>query len=264
MKLKKLLSLFVVLGLGMMMAAGCASRKPFEIRDITMSEAASKMDEKETFVLMFERDNCPYCQALNDYIEKTKGEHPDTVIYRVDATSFELFREQEGDMALISNSDDGKELLKRFPYYLYTPAIYLIQEGVPTQVGVGFDETNDTVSVWEVTSTINWDQAEAVNVWDFIARGQAQDAQNSNLTENEAAKEAAGDETAGEDQPADNEDQPTEETTQEDQAAEEINPETGDGQLNDSEEDDTVTDTPLVDEVEDSPLEDAPQEAETE
>lgn len=66
-----------------------------------------------------------------------------------------MYRENEGDMTLISNTDDGKALLSRFPYYLYTPAIYLIKDGVPESVGVGFDESKGTVSVWDTNSTIN-------------------------------------------------------------------------------------------------------------
>ncbi len=191
MKFKKLLGMFLVCVLGLVMIGGCSSQKPFEIRDITMSEAAKMMDEKQTFVLLFERDNCPFCSAMNEYIEKTKGEHPDLLVYRVDATSFELYRENEGDTTLISNSDDGKELLRRFPYYLYTPAIYLIKDGNPLSVGVGFDESKGTISVWDTGSTIQWDQSQPEDLYSFIAKGQASAAASENTENKDDAENQA-------------------------------------------------------------------------
>lgn len=174
MKLKRAISSLVVLFLGLFMIAGCSSQKPFETKDVSMSEAAQMMDEGQTFVLLFERDNCPFCSAMNEYIEKTKKEHPGLTVWKVDATSFEMYRENEGDMTLISNTDDGKALLSRFPYYLYTPAIYLIKDGVPESVGVGFDESKGTVSVWDTNSTIQWDQSKPEDLWTFIEKGQPQ------------------------------------------------------------------------------------------
>lgn len=163
----------LVCSLMVLTLGACASGQPFEIKDISMKEASQMMDDKETFVLLFERDNCPFCAALNDYIEKTKSEHPNLVVYKVDVTDFELYREQEGDMTLISENEQGKELLKRFPYYLYTPALYLIKDGKPVQAALGFDENNGTVSLWDVNSTIQWDQAAQEDVWKVIENGQA-------------------------------------------------------------------------------------------
>ena len=222
MKIRKLLSMVLSLVLGMVLISGCSSQTPFEIKDITMSEAASMMDEKQTFVLLFERDNCPFCNALNEYIEKTKGEHPNLTVYKVDPTSFELYREKEGDMTLISNTEDGSLLLERFPYYLYTPAIYQIKDGEPVRVGVGFDDSKGSVSIWDTTSTINWDEAKTEDVWSYIEAGQP-------------LSDKSGEKTKSEDGKTD-EDSKSEEDAQNDDASQEENPEEGEPVSDDASE----------------------------
>ncbi len=178
MNWKRLIKIFAAFCLTLTFAA-CAGeqRAPFEIRDITMDEVAQKMDGGETFTLLVERDNCPFCAALNEYMEETKDEHPGITVYRLDTTDFELFREQEGDMTLISTTDQGQAFLSRFPYFLYTPAIYRIQDGKPIDVGVGYDESRQAVSLWNVDTTIDWNQSKPIGVWEFL-EGENPDAQS--------------------------------------------------------------------------------------
>ncbi|MCF0259269.1 MAG: hypothetical protein HUJ54_05365 [Erysipelotrichaceae bacterium] len=156
----------------LLMVAGCSNAVPFEIKTVTVDEVAQKMANRETFVLQVERENCPFCAATDAYLDETQKEHPNTVLYRLDSTSFELMREQEGDMTLISKTEEGRKFLDLFPYFLYTPTVYLIKDGTPVSAGIGYDEKNHTFSEWNVDSTINWDEAKPVDVWEFIARGQ--------------------------------------------------------------------------------------------
>ena len=171
MKRMKFAALFFALL--MMVTAGCSNAVPFEIKTVTVDEVAQKMENKETFVLQVERENCPFCAATDAYLEETMKDHPNMVLYRLDSTAYELMREQEGDMTLISKTEEGRKFLSLFPYFLYTPTVYLIKDGTPVSAGIGYDEKNHTFSEWNVDSTINWDEAKPVDVWEFIARGQA-------------------------------------------------------------------------------------------
>ena len=161
--------LFVLLGL-MLFIAGCSSESvtPFEMEDITLEQLETMMDDKQSFFLLVERDACPFCSALNAYIDQTKGQYGDVHLYRLDSTDFELYRENEGDMTLISINSQGQTFLARFPYFLYTPAIYKIENGQPVSAGIGYDSNRHTISSWGVDSTINWNEAKPVELWTFL------------------------------------------------------------------------------------------------
>lgn len=171
------------LGLFVCTAMACAQStadqtRPFEIKDIDMAQLEQMMNDKETFVLIAERDNCPFCTALNEYLEQTKADHTGVIVYRIDTTDFHLMREKEGDMTLISDTEDGQEFLSLFPYFLYTPTLYQIQEGKPVQAALGYDEQQATVSLWSPDSSIDWNEAKPVGVWGFLNDGQSSSSQN--------------------------------------------------------------------------------------
>lgn len=175
--LHKFLAVFMVAGL-VLAATGCSSQAnnmgPLEMKEIDMDQLGKMMDDKETFTLVVERDECTFCKAMNEYLEQTKSEHSGVYnVYKLNTTNFELFRENEGDMTLISSTEQGKEFLARFPYFLYTPAIYKIEEGKPVDAGIGYDESRHTVSNWTVDSTIDWNQAKPVDVWTFLGSSNA-------------------------------------------------------------------------------------------
>ncbi|WP_276886081.1 hypothetical protein [Allobaculum stercoricanis] len=154
---------------------GCANgqdaNKELEIKEINMEVLQEMIADKETFTLMVERDNCPFCNSMNTYLEETKADHKGQYnVYRLDTTDYELYREAEGDMTLISSTEEGKQFLSIFPYFLYTPSIYKIEEGLPVDVGIGYDEANYTISNWNVDSTINWEQARPIDVWTYLAQ----------------------------------------------------------------------------------------------
>lgn len=171
--MKKIAALLMglILCIGMS-ACSTSGTKAFEIKKIDMSELQTMLDEKQTFTLLVERDECTFCAAMNSYIEETKAEHTGLVVYEIDITDFHLMREQEGDMTLISDTEDGKAFLKVFPYFLYTPTMYHIVDGEPVQAGIGYNETDGTFNIWDVDSTIDWDTSAAESVWLFIEEGQ--------------------------------------------------------------------------------------------
>ena len=85
--MKKLLTIFCafVLCIGLV---GCSSKEPFEIKKITATKLQKKLDHKDSFVLIIERENCPYCESLQEYIKQTKDEHPNLVLYKIDSTNY--------------------------------------------------------------------------------------------------------------------------------------------------------------------------------
>lgn len=159
--------------------AGCSdssnakpAEKEFEIIPVNITQLKEMLDNKDTFVLEVERENCPFCNAMKDYLDSTKDEHKGLTLYQLDSTDYQLMRMQEGDMTLVSQNDSGKAFLELFPYFLYTPTLYQIKDGVPVNAGIGYDEVNATVSEWGVDSSIDWAAAKPVNVWSFIKDGQ--------------------------------------------------------------------------------------------
>ena len=68
--MKKLLTIFCafILCIGLV---GCSSKEPFEIKEITATKLQKKLDHKDSFVLIIERENCPYCESLQEYIKQT-------------------------------------------------------------------------------------------------------------------------------------------------------------------------------------------------
>lgn len=177
--MKKIMALLlVVLSVA---AAGCfgSSKKPFELIDISMSELDQKMEEGNTFVLLVEREGCAFCKAMNEYMDQTSQEHPDTVVYHLDTTDYELYREEPEALTLASSTEDGKRLLEIFPYFLYTPALYSFEDGKPIRGAFGYDEEKNTVSLWNLDSSIDWNSAQAVPVWSFIDSAQPGDSAKS-------------------------------------------------------------------------------------
>ena len=85
--MKKIITLLCtfVLCIGLV---GCGSKTPFEIKGISATKLQKKLDNKDSFVLIIERENCPYCEALQEYIDKTKDEHPNLVLYKIDSTDY--------------------------------------------------------------------------------------------------------------------------------------------------------------------------------
>ena len=160
-----------VMGLVMtLLISGCSSPKtPFEIKDITVQKMKEKMDKQESFLFVVVRENCPYCEQLEEYIEKSKQEHPELVIYRLDATDFELYKENDEATQLHAKAQQGIEFLDLAPFFFYTPTFYAVEDGVIRSSAVGFEPDTLVVNVWErLDQVVDFDKAEKEDVWDYI------------------------------------------------------------------------------------------------
>lgn len=165
----------VKLGLCITMMAvlvACTNKAEFKKESITATKLQEKLDNKDSFFLMIERENCGFCEAIEDYIEETKDENPGYTIYSLDSTDFNFKRDDEKDMTLESGTADGKILLDMAPYFLYTPTIYVIKDGKAILAGIGFDHTTGEISVWDTESTIDFEKAKSQNLWDFLKENQ--------------------------------------------------------------------------------------------
>lgn len=169
--LKKFI-LFLCIFCCMTALAGCSPGKGFQEIEITASQLQEKLENQENFVVIVEREGCGYCEALDAYIEETSAEHAGLILYKLDSTDFDLKREKEGDMTLISGTEDGNILLNMAPYFLYTPSLYIIQKGKAVQAGIGYNDSTHEVSLWDVDSTIDFEQARTQEFWSFLESGQ--------------------------------------------------------------------------------------------
>lgn len=165
--MRKLLSILCTLTLLIGLVA-CSSQEPFQKEEISAKQLQKKIDKKASFIFMVERDGCTYCKKLNKYIEKTQDEHKGLKVYVLDSTDFGFQKESEESKKLISSTENGQILLDLAPYFLYTPAIYVIKKGKVDQVGVGYNEQNATVALWNNDSTVDFTSAEYEEFWDFI------------------------------------------------------------------------------------------------
>ena len=59
----------------LVLLSGCSSQEAFQEVEIDAKELQEKLDDKEDFVVIVEREGCSYCEALDAYIEETKQEH---------------------------------------------------------------------------------------------------------------------------------------------------------------------------------------------
>ncbi|MEF2782154.1 MAG: hypothetical protein U0N20_03570 [Clostridium sp.] len=114
------------------LVSGCSSQEqePGKILEIGIEDAFSKMDNKDTFLLLVSRDKCYYCQLMEKMLDETIEDHP-TVIYNVkmdDSTTDKLYADHD--------------LLKtRLEKPGTTPHVYYIKDGEVEADMTGFDES---------------------------------------------------------------------------------------------------------------------------
>lgn len=147
---------------------GCGAKTPFEIKEISATKLQKKLDNKESFVVIIERENCPFCEALQEYIDKTKDEHPNLILYKIDSTDYGFSKVSSDSKQLKSSTEDGKIILDMAPYFLYTPTLYVIQNGKAKHAGIGYNENDNSISLWDVDSTIDFDNADTQEFWEFL------------------------------------------------------------------------------------------------
>lgn len=148
--------------------SGC-QKAEFKEVDVSAHEVESMIEKKESFKLLVEKENCPFCEQLNAYLDENKAGQSVTV-YRIDTTNFEFMRTNAEDTTLVSDTEEGQTFLKLFPYFLYTPTIYTIEEGKVIDAAIGFNGDHDTMSLWNVDSSIDWDKAEEIGVWEYLEK----------------------------------------------------------------------------------------------
>ena len=146
---------------------GCGKPKDYEEVVVTMDEVHDMMEHQKDFFLLVERKNCPFCEKIHEYIDKTKQEHPGIKVYVLDTSDFK-FSKKKDEEVLSSKTKEGKLFLKSFPYFMYTPTIYKIQEGDAVEAGVGFDEATKQVKIWDVDSVADFDKAYSRYVWLYL------------------------------------------------------------------------------------------------
>ena len=147
---------------------GCQKQEPYQEIEVSMSDIKTKIDNKETFSFMVIRDGCDFCDSLHSYIEETKNEHTNITLYVVDSTDFKFQRDEDTGM-LYTDNEDGDYLLSLSPYFLYTPTIYCVDQGEIEILGIGFNDSTKTISLWDNESSIDFNEADTVDFWDFIA-----------------------------------------------------------------------------------------------
>lgn len=54
------------------------------------------------------------------------------------------------------------------PYFLYTPTLYVIENGKAKHARIGYNESDHSISLWDVDSTIDFDLADTQDFWEFL------------------------------------------------------------------------------------------------
>lgn len=139
-----------------------------KLKKLRQQNYRKKLDHKDSFVLIIERENCPYCESLQEYIKQTKDEHPNLVLYKIDSTDYGFSKISQDSKQLQSSTEDGKILLDMAPYFLYTPTLYVIENGKATHAGIGYSEDDHSISLWDVDSTVDFDLADTQEFWEFL------------------------------------------------------------------------------------------------
>lgn len=130
--------IILALGCCLLLLAGCTSQpKSGKVVSVSIDDVFTKMDKKESFVLMISRDGCEHCVLMHKMLKDTIEDH-DTIIYNInmdDSTYDKLIAEV-------------KKLEKRFDKAGTTPHIYYVKDGKVKDDLVGYDE-NEPMQFWD-------------------------------------------------------------------------------------------------------------------
>lgn len=168
--MKKISKMILALFVGVSLVACSAPQADFEEVDITVAEIQEKIANKEDFVMIVERDECSFCEAIEEYIDQTEDEHPGITLYKLDSTDFGFTSKDDGSQTLDAFTDEGKTFLEIAPYFYYTPTLYVFKDGKIKSAGVGFSDTEKTVSLGGLDAPIDFDTAETQDLWEFISQ----------------------------------------------------------------------------------------------
>lgn len=147
--LKKIIALLMVL----VLMSGCQvnSSKRFRQKEISYQKLTQKLENKDSFIVLIGKEDCPFCRQLESYLKKTKKDHQGLIYY---------FDVHQADQSF----------LKWFPGYFYTPTIYVIKKGKPVTSAQGFIEDDHQMLEWDVDTKVDLESAKRVEVWDFLEK----------------------------------------------------------------------------------------------
>ena len=167
--MKKISKMILAFFVGISLVACSVPQDDFKEVDITVAEIQEKIDNKEDFVMIVERDECSFCEAIEEYINQTEGEHPGITLYKLDSTDFGFTSKDDGSQTLDSSTDEGKAFLEIAPYFYYTPTMYVFKDGKITSQLLDLVIQIKLLARW-LDAPIDFDTAETQDLWEFISQ----------------------------------------------------------------------------------------------
>lgn len=114
MKIKQYICVFAAM---MMLLTGCSyNGEPGSVERITTAQLIQKLDNKESFVVVFTQTTCGHCKTFMEMLDEYLPTH--------DITVYDVIIDLEG------NRDQAvKELETLFPDFTGTPDLYYLENG---------------------------------------------------------------------------------------------------------------------------------------
>lgn len=110
---------------------GCSnvSHEKGKLIDLTLDELQTKIDNKDSFILLITKENCPYCENLMAGLQKSIDEH-DKDIWRIEINP--------------SNRDDLLPILnENLSNFESVPFVSLLENGTEYKNSMNNDISND-------------------------------------------------------------------------------------------------------------------------
>lgn len=116
---------------------GCQSKKiESSVNIITLDEFEERYKNKENFILIIGRDDCPNCISLLELIEYTNIEYEYNILY--------LKYSSENKEEFLGKVENYFENIEMIPYYA------IIVEGQIEKTGQGYSEAEDFLTFIDV------------------------------------------------------------------------------------------------------------------
>lgn len=133
---KVILIIGIALILSIILVIILLSNNKFGIKELTFSEVTQKIDNKENFVLVVSKTNCPYCEAFLPKIEKIAKKNKFVVFYiEIDKLS----------------KSENQEFSSKVAYVNGTPTTIFIEDG---EEKIAANRINGNVSEEKINSKL--------------------------------------------------------------------------------------------------------------
>lgn len=119
----------------------------FNQKEVTYDNVQTMIENEDTFTLIVVKEDCSYCEALNNYIKKSKLTHPFHTVYVCKYEGYTNFPKQLGVIE-------------------YTPTIYKIKEGELIAASVGFSSKKGNVYIKDGYNS--FENLKQMNFWKFL------------------------------------------------------------------------------------------------